>query len=267
MTMAPIRPRGVIDLNADVGEAEDPLGIATELDLLEVVTTVHVACGGHAGDEASMRRMVSAAAKEGVAIGAHPSYPDREAFGRTSMAMPLSDLAQSVEQQLLRLRQVATNLGVSVVSVKPHGALYNDAAQDPKCTMAIIDGVRRAFDGQALPLFVLMAGTVAAQTAVALQCQVVGEGFCDRSYESNGTLTSRQHEGALTTDPEEAADRALRLVTEHRVATRQEGWLEVEPESLCVHGDTPGAVAMARRVRFVLESNQFAVVAPVFFPL
>lgn len=267
MTVAPIRPRGVIDLNADVGEAKDPLGITTELDLLKVVTTVHVACGGHAGNEGSMHRMVSAASNEGVAIGAHPSYPDREGFGRTSIAMPLADLAQSIERQVLALRHVAADLGVSVVSVKPHGALYNDAAQDPKCTVAIIDGVRRAFDGEPFPLLVLMAGTVAAQTATTLQCQVVGEAFCDRTYEADGTLTSRLHVGAVTTDPAEAAHRALELVLEHRVTTSQGGWLEVTPETLCVHGDTPGAAAMARRVRSVLESNQFAVVAPVLRPL
>jgi UPF0271 protein len=230
-----------IDLNADVGEGpgEEPL--------YALISSANVACGGHAGDSASMRRSVLLALRHGVAIGAHPSYPDRAGFGRASLAMPAAALATTVSEQVRALASVAAGAGGAVTHVKPHGALYNDAAQSKDVADAIATGVASIAKSLAL---VGLAGSAALTVWAERGFATVGEGFADRAYGDDGLLVPRAKAGALITDPLAAAAQAIRLAEDGACAT------------ICIHGDTPGALAIARAVRDALESAGFRIASP-----
>ncbi|HTX38463.1 MAG TPA: 5-oxoprolinase subunit PxpA [Bryobacteraceae bacterium] len=215
-----------IDLNCDMGELEDA---AHEAALMEHITSANIACGGHAGDEAIMERTAGLAIARGVHIGAHPGYPDRANFGRLEMPLTAAEIAETVYQQIARLEAVVTRLGGRIVHVKPHGALYNVAVKNATVARAIGEGVARW--NTAVPVFGL-AGSPMLDVWRQMGLPVAGEGFADRRYESDGTLRSRKLPGALITDPQEAAQQALRLANSGTV------------ETICVHGDTPGAVAI-----------------------
>jgi UPF0271 protein len=225
----------IIDLNCDMGELEDS---AHEAALMEHITSANIACGGHAGDEATMERTSRLAMARGVKIGAHPGYPDRENFGRIEIDMTPEAIADTVHEQIARLDAVVCRLGGQIVHVKPHGALYNVAVKNKRVAEAIAQGVAR-WDPQA-PIFGL-AGSQMLAVWTGMGMQVVGEAFADRRYEPDGTLRSRKLPGALITDPKEAAAQALRLAQEGKAQT------------VCVHGDTPGAVEILRACRKALE--------------
>lgn len=230
-----------IDLNADVGEtaALAPL----EEELLGVVTSVNVACGGHAGDEASMERLVRSALARGVAIGAHPSYPDREGFGRRAIPMPLDALSVSVAEQVAALRDVAARRGARLAHVKPHGALYNAAARDRALAGAIATGVARVAPGVVL---VGLAGSEMLAAFVEAGFAVAGEAFADRGYEPDGSLTPRGRPGALKASAEEAAAQALSVARDGAVVASDGSRVRVDARTLCLHSDTPDALAFAR---------------------
>jgi 5-oxoprolinase (ATP-hydrolysing) subunit A len=215
-----------IDLNCDMGELEDA---AHEAALMRYITSANIACGAHAGDDAIMERTARLALERGVRIGAHPGYPDRANFGRLEMPLSSAEIAETVYQQIVRLEAVVAKLGGSIVHVKPHGALYNVAVKNAEVARAIGDGVARW--NPAVPVFGL-AGSPMLDVWRQMGLPVAGEGFADRRYESDGTLRSRKLPGALITDPGEAAQQALRLARTGTV------------ETICVHGDTPGAVAI-----------------------
>ncbi len=215
-----------IDLNCDMGELEDA---AHEAALMEHITSANIACGGHAGDEAIMERTARLAMARGVHIGAHPGYPDRANFGRLEMPLSAEEIAETVYQQIARLEAVVTCLGGRILHVKPHGALYNVAVKNAAVARAIGEGVARW--NPAVPVFGL-AGSPMLDVWRQMGLPVAGEGFADRRYEPDGTLRSRKLPGALITDPQEAAQQALRLADSGTV------------ETICVHGDTPGAVAI-----------------------
>jgi UPF0271 protein len=221
-----------IDLNADLGE-----GVGDDAGLLELVTSANLACGFHAGDPVTMRRVAALAADRGVAIGAHVGYHDREHFGRRPIAVAPEELAADVLYQLGALEACCRAAGTRVRYVKPHGALYNTAARDPETAEAIVDGVR-AFGG--LPVLAL-PGCVLAQRAEAAGLPAVAEGFADRAYAPDGSLVPRGEPGAVLEDQDAIAAQAMELA----------GGVV---RSICVHGDTPGAVAAARRVRAALEA-------------
>jgi len=227
-----------IDLNADVGEG------AGEEPLYALISSANIACGGHAGDPVSMKRSVALALRHGVAIGAHPSYPDRASFGRVSLAMPADDLARTVFEQVHALTAVAATMGTAVAHVKPHGALYNDAARSRDIADAIATGV--ASIGSPLRL-VGLSRSVALVAWAARGFATAAEGFADRAYGADGLLVPRSHAGALLTDPAAAAAQAIRLAEEGAC------------ETICVHADTPGALAIARAVRSGLERAGFSV--------
>jgi UPF0271 protein len=229
-----------IDLSADVGEATDAVGISVERDLLEVVSSVHVACGGHAGDDDSMRATVQAATDGGVAVGAHPSYPDREGFGRRLLSISMSDLEASLREQIAALVDVCGSESTSVRSVKAHGALYGEVAKGGPPLAALLAAMA-AHCGRDTPL-VLPARSVAVGQCRAEGIAVQEEGFCDRAYAPDGTLVDRSVAGAVLRDPDQAAEQAVRLT--------QGGTID----TLCVHGDSPSALAMARAVRRALEA-------------
>lgn len=232
-----------IDLNADVGELPD-LALVEEA-LLEVVTSVNVACGGHAGDDDSMERVVRAALARGVAVGAHPSYPDREGFGRRAMELPHGDLADAVASQVAALLAVAGRCGARLAHVKPHGALYNAAAKDPGLARAIAEGVARVAPDVVL---VGLAGSAMLGAFAKAGFPVAGEAFADRGYEPDGSLTPRGRPGALKPAAKDAAEQAISIATRGEVFASDGSRVPVEARTLCLHSDTPGAAGFAREI-------------------
>ena len=230
----------MVDLNADVGE-----GAPDDDALLDVVTSASVACGVHAGDAATMARTVEAAATRGVVVGAHPSYPDRAGFGRRTLEMSPAQITDEVGRQVDALAAVARAAGVAVRYVKPHGALYNRMADDEACARAVAEAVR-AGGGRVL---VCLAGSPGA--AIARECgvTVATECFADRGYRPDGRLAPRGEPGALHTDADEVARRAVSLATGAGVPALDGSHVAVTASTICLHGDTPGAAALARRVR------------------
>ena len=226
----------MIDLNCDMGEMEDA---GLEEALMEFVTSASIACGGHAGDDATMQRTAMLAVRRGVRIGAHPSYPDRENFGRVEMAIDARELEQSVVDQIRRLEGIAWRvMGGRVEYVKPHGALYNLAAHNVGTAGPVGRAAARWRRGAVI---FGLAGSPALDWWRAIGLRPIAEGFADRRYETDGSLRSRKLPGALILDPAEAAAQAVRLAREGKV------------ETICVHGDTPGAVEIARACRRALQ--------------
>jgi UPF0271 protein len=235
-----MNPTARVDLNSDVGEMPGSEGRAADRALIALVTSVNVACGGHAGDASTMAATVRAAAERGVAVGAHPSYADRENFGRRPRAQSPQEAAAAIASQLEALRDVARTCEVSLTHVKPHGALYNDAAGD-RATAVAVAGAVAAFDPSLL--LVGLAGSQLLDAGRAAGLRVAAEGFCDRAYEADGTLRSRALPGAVFDDPQLAARQAVRLA--------QRG----DIDTLCIHGDTPSALAIAHAVRAALRDE------------
>jgi 5-oxoprolinase (ATP-hydrolysing) subunit A len=227
-----------VDLNADVGE-----GCGADADLFQLVTSANVACGWHAGDAATMRETVRLALAAGVRVGAHPSYPDRENFGRTDVARAPDEVYADVAAQLRALGEIVREAGGRLHHVKPHGALYNRSARDAATAGAIARAVRDYDPELAL---VGLAGSESIRAARAAGLRAVEEGFADRAYAPNGELVPRGTPGALI-DDEEAAVRQVRALIERGV------------ETVCLHGDAPRAVAFARRIRGALEASGVAI--------
>ena len=249
-----------IDLNADVGEATDAAGIDVERALLELVTTAHVACGGHAGDAESMAATVAAALAHSVRIGAHPSYPDRATFGREPMDIDRGVLRESLTEQLRALDGVCRDAGTTIESVKPHGALYEEVGKGGAIYETFRDAVRECFADRVSA--VLPSGCRAM--AMLLRDGMTGceEGFCDRAYRPDGGLVDRQSAGSVLDDPEAAAAQALSLARGAVVAS-DGSVLTLWVDTLCTHGDSPGAVDIVTAVRRVLAGARIDVRAPV----
>ena len=247
-----------VDLNADLGETVDGMPTADDDAMFAVISSANVACGGHAGDAASMRASVERAIRFGVAVGAHPSYDDRENFGRVARSPEPGELRASVTAQLSAL--VAA--GADLRYVKPHGALYHAVTADPRQAEAVASAVadHSARVGRALPILGL-SGAI-AEAAACAGLPFVQEAFLDRGYTARGGLVPRGEPGDLVRDPETVADRALRLVHDGEVDTVDGARVCVDAASLCLHGDTPAAVAMARAVRSALDGAGIEVRAP-----
>lgn len=214
------------------------------------MTSANVACGFHAGDPATIDRTVRTATEHGVAIGAQVSYPDLVGFGRREIDEAPDDLTADVLYQIGALEAFARAAGSRVRYVKPHGALYNRIARDPVQAAAVVEAIRR-YD-PALPLLTL-PGSAAMRAAEEAGIPAVAEGFADRAYTAEGRLVSRREPGAVLHDPGQVATRAVVMATEGRVETVDGGEVTVEVRSLCVHGDTPGAVELAKAVRAALD--------------
>jgi len=232
-----------VDLNCDLGE-----GVGDDLLLFPLITSANIACGGHTGDADSMRIACELARDHGVTVGAHPSYVDREGFGRRPVEVSPAALTDQLRDQVGALRDVAAGVGVDVAYLKPHGALYNRIATDEQQAEA----VARAAEAEGLPLLGA-TGTAAERAAKRLGVPFVREVFVDRGYRSDGTLAARGTPGALLTDPAEVAERALRMVTEASVAAVDGTRIPLRPQSLCLHGDTAGAAWIAAAVRRRLQ--------------
>jgi UPF0271 protein len=251
-------PSRRIDLNADVGEATDPDGIETERALLRLVTSAHVACGGHAGNEETMAATVAAALSDGVRVGAHPSYPDREGFGRRPMDIDREELGTALGAQLRALAGVCTAAGTAVASVKAHGALYEEVAKGGAIYLVLRDAVAAECPETTL---VFPSGCHAMAMALRDGVAAVEEGFCDRAFRSDGGLVDRATPGAVLCDPEEAAGQALSLAR-GAVCASDGSILTLWVDTLCIHGDSPGAPAIATAVRRALADSGMEVLAP-----
>jgi UPF0271 protein len=236
----------VIDLNADVGEeATGPQG---DGPLLDVVTSANVACGFHAGDPSVMRRTLGDAVARGVVVGAHPSYPDRAGFGRREMAISPTRLTDDMLYQIGALDGLARAYGARVRYVKPHGALYHRMGEDEACAKAICDALR-AYGSLAL---LAPSGSLSIAVAQKVGVEVATEAFADRAYLPDGRLAPRELDGAVVTDADEVAARAVSLAVDHRVTALDGTWIPVAASSICLHGDTAGSAELARRVRLSL---------------
>ena len=227
-----------IDLNADLGEG------AGEEPLYAWISSANIACGGHTGDEASMGEAVRLARLHGVAIGAHPSYPDRPGFGRVTLALSMDVIARAIAEQIARLQRIAATQGAPVAHVKPHGALYVDASMRQDVAGAIADGAAGLSGSLRL---VGLSGSPGLDVWRRRGFAVAAEGFADRGYAGDGSLVPRARSNALILDPGLAADQAVRLAERGRCDT------------ICIHGDTPGAAAIAAAVRDALEHAGFVV--------
>ncbi|MFN3278362.1 MAG: LamB/YcsF family protein [Paracoccus hibiscisoli] len=245
-----------IDLNSDLGEGYGPWTMGDDAAMLDIVSSANIACGFHAGDPAGLLAVLRQAAARGVAVGAHVSYPDRVGFGRRSMDVAPDDLTADVIYQIGALQGLARAAGTRVRYVKPHGALYNTIADDARQADAVIAGVK-AVD----PSLVLMglAGAPVLDRARAAGLSVVAEAFADRAYTAAGALVSRKQTGAVLHDADLIAARMLRLATEGVLEAEDGSTLRLEADSICVHGDSPGAVAIAARVRDALVAGGVTV--------
>jgi UPF0271 protein len=239
----------VLDLNADLGEGFGRWALTDDAGLLEVVTSANVACGFHAGDAVTMRRVAALAAERGVAVGAHVGYRDLPGFGRRAMAVPPDELAADVLYQVGALEACCRAAGTAVRYVKPHGALYTAAATGDETAAAVVAGVR-AFGK--LPVLCL-PGSALAAAAAAAALEIVAEGFADRGYAADGTLVPRGTPGAVISDPGVVAERCVALARGEIAGAAV--------RSVCVHGDSPGAVAAARQARAALEAAGVTVEA------
>lgn len=247
-----------IDLNADLCETVDGVPTADDEAMFAVITSASVACGGHAGDAASMRDAVARAARFGVAVGAHPSYPDRANFGRVAMTMDADDLEAAIAGQLTAL----LDAGADLRYVKPHGALYHAVTADPAQAEAVARAIADCADTLGRPLPVLGLDGAIAGAAASVGLPFVREAFLDRGYLPDGSLVPRTQPGALLDDPELVAARAVRLAREGVVEAADGTIVRTDAASLCVHGDSPSAVAMARAVRAALDAAGVEVRAP-----
>ncbi len=245
-----------IDLNSDVGEGFGAWPPPADEQLVPLVSSANVACGFHASDPGLMRRTVRLAKAHGVAVGAHPSFPDRVGFGRRMLAASPQEIEDDVVYQVGALLGCCRAEGVPLVHVKPHGALYDAASRDPAVARAIVAAVRGVDPGLWV---VCLAGSALAAEARAAGLHVVEEAFADRGYASDGTLLRRGTPGALVTDPAAVAERVSRLAREGIVRAADGTELAIAAGTVCVHGDTPGAVDVARAIRARLDRDGVAV--------
>jgi UPF0271 protein len=240
-----------IDLNSDVGESFGNWTFGDDARIIASVTSVNVACGFHAGEPSTIRATCLAAAAAGVIVGAHPGYRDLAGFGRRFIDMHPADLTNDVIYQVGALQALARLSGTSVSYVKPHGALYNTIAHHPEQARAVVDALVELDAG--LPVMVL-PNSMIERVARARGMRTVAEAFADRAYNPDGTLVSRQLAGSVLHDVAAVTEQALRLATDRQVRAIDGTLIDVPAESICLHGDTPGAAGMAAPIRAALQA-------------
>jgi len=246
----------VIDLNADLGEGSGRSRLAEDEALLSLVSSANIACGSHAGDDVTIADTVRIARDRGVVIGAHPSYPDREGFGRRDMEIAPDELERTLVEQIERLAEACSVADTRLRYVKPHGALYNRATRD-RATADVIARSVRSVDSTLILLG--LAGNEMLDAARALGLRTAAEAFADRGYMDDGTLVPRDQTGALLDDPAAITVRAARLVKEGKLLSRDGSDLAIKADSLCTHGDGPNAHAILRSLRAGLERSGVTV--------
>ncbi|HLT76838.1 MAG TPA: 5-oxoprolinase subunit PxpA [Ferrovibrio sp.] len=246
-----------VNLNSDLGESFGAWNMGDDAAMLAVVTTANVACGFHAGDWNVMQTTVAEAVKNGVSIGAHPSYPDLQGFGRRPMAMSLREVESLMAYQIGALMGVAATCGAKVTHVKPHGAINNKAAVDADLAAAIARGIKGVSKDL---IFLAPAGSAMIEAGRKVNLPVAQEVFADRNYDDDGNLVPRGQPNAMVHDNDEALNNVLRMVQEKAIVSVSGKRIPCAVDSVCVHGDSPGAVAMARHIRAGLEKAGVAIV-------
>ncbi|RNE48672.1 LamB/YcsF family protein [Corynebacterium alimapuense] len=234
-----------IDLNADLGETTAGNPVADDASMIKLVSSANIACGFHAGDPHDIARTVESAVARGVTVGAHVGYRDSAGFGRRFMDYAPTELADEVLYQIGALEALSRKHGTTIRYVKPHGALYNAIVHHEVQAQAVIDGIR-AFDPDLAVM--LLPGAVAMDYAHKAGMQVIAEAFADRNYQPDGTLVSRQRADAVISDPDQVADRVLQIASEGTITAVDGTLLNVDATSVCVHGDSPGSVAMTKSI-------------------
>ncbi len=245
-----------IDLNSDLGESYGRYQLGNDQELMGLITSANVACGFHAGDPDVIAETVTIANQRGVAIGAHPGYPDRQGFGRRYMAMKSSEVEHLITYQIAAL--AGFTKGHRLHHVKPHGALYNAAAKDPKLALAICRGIQKFDPG--LPLYGL-AGSELIKAANQIGLPVRSEVFADRAYQADGSLVPRSQPGAVLTDPEVVAKRAVGMVENQAVTAITGEIINLKADTICVHGDNAAALALIKQLRLTLAENGVEITA------
>ncbi len=248
----------VVDLNCDVGEIPEMIADGRQAGLLAQITSANIACGGHAGNAEMMRATIEQAQAAGVAIGAHPGYEDPTNFGRIELQLSDEEIASSVHRQILALEEIASSCGARIVHVKPHGALYNQAARDTSIACAIAEGVARWNKSKNVILMGL-AGSVTPGEFRKAGFRVAAEAFADRRYENDGSLRSRKFDDAMLRTAEEAAAQALRIVQEGSVLSLSGHSVPLEAQTICIHGDTPGSLEIASAVNKAMRAAGIAL--------
>lgn len=246
-----------INLNADIAEGWGAYDIGNDAELMKVIKSASVACGFHAGDPNTMYRLCTLAKQEGVSIGVHPGFNDLWGFGRRRIQMKASDLEYMVAYQIGALQAMASYAGLKVTHLKPHGALNNMAAEDEGYALAIGKAIKTV-DRDII--YVALPGTEMEKAARKLDLRLAREGFVDRKYDDNGNLASRAIPGTVLKDPKAAVEHTLRMVQEGEVIAMSGKRIKLEVDTLCVHGDEPTGVAVAREARKALEAAGISVV-------
>jgi 5-oxoprolinase (ATP-hydrolysing) subunit A len=239
-----------IDLNCDMGEMPDAILDGTQESLMPSLTSVSIACGGHAGDAQTMKTTIEQALRWKVAIGAHPGYPDRANFGRLELSLMPEAIADSVFEQVKALAEIAAGCKANVTHVKPHGALYNQAVGNRAIAEAIANGIAR---WNRAVIVMGLAGSLMLDVFREEGFRVAAEAFADRRYEADGTLRSRKFEDALIRDPAEAGRQALEVVERGTVIAHNGSEVAIDAQTICIHGDTPGASKIAAAVSQTLR--------------
>jgi len=245
-----------IDINCDMGESFGPWKMGADAEVMPNITSANVACGAHAGDPGVMRRTIRAAKEHGVAVGAHPGFADLQGFGRREMQADPAEVEDSLIAQIGALAAMARAEAAPLRHVKAHGALYNMAARDRKLADAVARAIK-AFDAS-LVMFGLPKSPL-IEAGIAAGLRVAAEGFADRSYEPDGSLTPRSRPGAVIHDAAVVVDRAVRMVRDGVVLTSEGREIPLKVDTICVHGDTPGAPDLTRRIRAGLEAAGISV--------
>jgi UPF0271 protein len=246
-----------VNLNADMGEGFGAYDIGNDDAILKIIRSANIACGFHAGDPLTMRRVVKRAKEEGVSIGAHPGFNDLWGFGRRRIDMHPDDLENIIAYQIGALQAMAACAGEKVTHVKPHGALNNMAAENIEYALAIGRAIK-AVDRDLI--YVALSGSEMEAAALQLDLKLAREGFCDRLYEDDGNLTSRRLPGAVIKDPATAARQVVHMVVEGEIVSRNGKRIPRRVDTLCVHGDEPTAIELARTVREGLEAAGVKIV-------
>lgn len=246
-----------IDLNCDMGESFGAYKLGFDEEMIKHVSSANIACGFHAGDPVVMQRTIRLAKTYGVKVGAHPSYPDLLGFGRRNMAVAATDVKGYLIYQIGALQAFARVEGLELQHVKPHGALYNMAVKDPKLAQAIAEAVRSLDKGLIL---VVLAGSAWVNIAKEQGLRVASEAFADRAYSADGSLVPRSQPGAVIKDKKEMAERVIGMIEEGRVKAITGEDVTIKADTICLHGDTPGALELAIHLRSALGDRGIKVV-------
>jgi UPF0271 protein len=245
-----------IDLNCDMGESFGAWKMGNDAELMDVVSSINVACGFHAGDASVMRETVQTAIAKGVAIGAHPSYPDLQGFGRREMNLSAREIFDIVLYQVSALKGICDAFGAKLHHVKPHGALYNSAAKNAETAVAIAEAVR-AIDGSLI--FYGLSNSFLISEAEKVGLRTASEVFADRTYQTDGTLTPRNHSNALIKETEQSIEQVIEMITKRQVTATDGSKVSIKAETICIHGDGANALEFATAIRQKLAENNIDI--------